>query len=329
MQEIKQHIKTNCYKPIYLLYGSENYLKKLYKDKLKKGILGNSDEMNYSYFEGKTIDIGKIIEIAQTLPFFSNRRLIIIENSGLFKSQSNLVDEIKQFPDTTYIIFLEKEIDKRNRLFKLVKELGKVSQMDGLDEASLKLWIGSLLQKEHKKIKNNTLLYFLEKTGSDMENISRELEKVICYAIDREVITETDIDAVCSVQITGKIFQMVDAIALGNQVKALELYNDLLILREKPLSILFLITRHFNILLHVKQLEKMQYYKTDISKKVGIPVFTVAKYITQAKNFSKKVLLEILEFCVETETAIKTGKLIDQIGVELLIVKYSAMKEHA
>lgn len=326
MKNIKEHIKLNQFKPVYLLYGTESYLKKLYKDKLKAAILGDGDEMNFSYFEGKGIDVSKVISAANTLPFFSDKRLIIIENSGLFKSQSDLADYIKSIPDTTHIIFTESEIDKRNRLFKAVKDVGTVSEMNGMDEANLKLWVASLLDKDKKKITGDTILYLLNKTGTDMENIQNEVEKLSCYAMDREVITAEDIDAVCTTLISGKIFLMIDAIGNRKQNQALELYYDLLALKEKPMSILFLIARQFNILIQVKNLANLGYNNTIISQKAGLMPFTINKYISQGKNFTIRTLKEALLSCAEIEEHIKTGRLMDKIGVELLIVKYSSAK---
>ncbi|ROR30585.1 DNA polymerase III delta subunit [Mobilisporobacter senegalensis] len=324
MRTIKEHIKLNTYKPVYLLYGEESYLKNLYKNKLKEGILLGSDEMNYSHFEGKGIEINKVIEIAETLPFFSDRRLIMIENSGLFKAQNDLADYIKRIPEGTHIVFVESEVDKRNRLFKAVKDIGVISEMNGLDENNLKLWITSILDKDNKKITGNTLMYFLNKSGTDMENISQELEKLICYTMEREVITSEDIDEICTTQISNKIFQMIDAIASKKQSNALSLYYDLLSLREKPMSILFLITRHFNMLYQVKELETVRVNNTVISQRTGLPPFAVSKYITQSKNFSPIILKEALNSCADIEEQVKTGRLIDTMGVELLIVKYSS-----
>jgi DNA polymerase III subunit delta len=324
MQNIKEHIKQNKYKSVYLLYGSEDYLKKLYKNKLKISILDQSDEMNYSYFEGKNIDVYKVIAIAETLPFFSDRRLIIIENSGLFKAQSDLADYMKEVPETTHFVFVESEVDRRNRLFKAVKNIGTISLMDGMDERNLKLWIASILAKDKKKITGNSIAYLLEKVGIDMENLSNEIEKLICYAIDREVISNEDIDAVCVTQVTSKIFQMIDAIAMKKQNTALSLYYDLLILKERPLSILYLITRHFNILLQIKELTNSGYNNSVMSQKVGIPPFTVGKYVSQSKNFTKELLMKVLKSCTDTEEQIKTGRLIDQMSIELLIVEYSS-----
>jgi len=282
--------------------------------------------MNYNYFEGKGLDLSKVIEIGNTLPFFSEKRLIIIENSGLFKSQNILADYIKEIPESTHIIFVESEVDKRNRLFKAVKDKGTVSEMNNMDEANLKLWITSLLNKDHKKITGDSILYLLSKTGTDMENIQNEVEKLVCYAYDRDVITKEDIDEVCTTQITGKVFLMIDAIGSRNQDRALELYYDLLALREKPMTILFLIARHFNILVQVKELAGLGYNNTIISQKTGQMPFAISKYINQSKNFTDEMLKEALETCTEVDEQVKTGRMIDKIGVEILIVKYSSKR---
>lgn len=325
MKTIKEHIKRNQYKPVYLLYGTEDYLKKLYQKKLKDGILAGSDDMNYSYFEGKGIDVNVIKEIGDTLPFFNDRRLIMLKDSGFFKTQNDLADYVRQIPETTILVFIEKEVDKRNRLYKAVKEIGVISEMNGMDERNLKLWVASMLQKEQKKMTENTILYLLNKTGTDMELLANEIEKLVCYAMNQEVITVQDIDAICTTQVTGKIFQMIDAIGLGKQKEALKLYYDLLTLREKPMSILYLITRHFNILLQIKELSKQGYTNSIISQKVGVPAFAVNKYITQSKNFRRKQLIDGIQSCADIEEQVKTGRLVDTMGIELLIVQYGSV----
>ncbi len=323
MKVIKEHIKSGNFKPFYLLYGSEDYLKKLYRDKLKKAILGDGDDMNYSYFEGKSIDLRNVSEITQTLPFFSDKRLLIIENSGLFKSQSEMSELLKHTPDSSILIFIESEVDKRNKLYKLIKEMGVISEMNGLDDKNLKLFAASLLEQNGRRITENTISYFLDKTGPDMENIRNEVEKLVGYTMGKELVTIEDIDAVVTIQITGKIFQMIDAIAAKQQNKALALYYDLLALREKPMSILFLMVRHLNILLQVKNLLALSRSSASISETVGIPPFAASKYIAQSKNFTTKGLIQALELCIDVEEQVKTGRLVEKIGVEMLIVSFS------
>ncbi len=323
MKVIKEHIKSGSFKQFYLLYGSEEYLKKLYRDKLRNAILRDGGDMNYSYYEGNGIDPRKVAEAAQTLPFFSDKRLVLIENSGLFKNSNELSDLIAGIPDTTVLIFVETEVDKRNKLFKLVKEEGTISEMNSLDEQNLKLFVASQLEQEGKKITEGNIRYFLEKTGSDMTNICNEVNKLVNYCMDRNVITAEDIDAVVTAQITGKIFLMIDAIGSKQPNKALELYYDLLSVREKPMSILYLILRHFNILLQVKDLQTLGFHSSSISEKVSVPPFAVNKYLGQARNFTGKHLHAALEFGADIEEQIKTGRMVEKIGVELFILTFS------
>lgn len=324
MKNIKEHIRLGQFKPVYLLYGTENYLKRLYRDKLKTAIISEGDEMNFSYFEGKGIDTVKIREAAETLPFFSDKRLIVIENSGLFKNQNDLADYLKQIPETTHIIFVESEVDKRSRLYKAVKDCGTISEMNAMDEANLKIWIASLLKSEQKKITEESIHYLLGKTGTDMDNIGNEVEKLISYTGDREVVTSQDIEEVCTSQISGKIFLMVEAIGNRRQKQALDLYYDLLALKEKPMSIMFLISRQFNILMQVKSLLTLGFNNNAISEKTGLMSFTIGKYVSQCKNFTDRTLKDALTSCIDTEELVKTGRMQDIIAVELIIVKFSA-----
>lgn len=323
MNTIKEHIKKNAFSSVYLLYGQEDYLKLLYRDKLKGAIVAPEDTMNYSYFEGKDLDLTAVQSMADTVPFFSERRLLVLENSGLFKRQSDFADYIKTMPETSIIVFVEHEVDKRNKLYKTVQKQGTVSEMNGLSEKDLKMWIAAYLQRSGKKITEQNIMYLVQKVGVDMKNLENEMEKLICYAAEDSVIQRDMIDDICVVQTEGKIFEMIDAIGMKNQDRALQLYYDLLAVREKPMSILFLLIRHFNILVQIKELAHAGIPNGQIASNIGIPPFTVKKYAAQSKNFKVREIRTCLEQCVEVEQQVKTGLLLDQIGVELLIVGFS------
>lgn len=322
MKTIDADIRDNQYKPCYLLYGEERYLIHRYRDKLKKALNPDGDTMNYALFEGKNIDTEELISLADTLPFFADKRLIVVENSGFFKtSNDRLADYVKKSGDTAVLVFVESEVDKRGRMYKAVKDKGQVVEFKQQEEGVLRKWILGKIRKEEKQISESGLAFFLEKTGRDMENIESELEKLICYTYEKETITAEDVEAICTTQIQNKIFEMVDAIGNRNQKKAMELYYDLLILKEAPMKILALLSRQFLILLQIKELSGAD--RKAIASRVGIPPFAVAKNTAQARQFKRARLKEALSDCAEYEEAVKTGRLGDRICVELLIVKYS------
>lgn len=328
MEQLLQDLKQQTYQKVYLLCGEEAYLRNQYKKRLKDALVTEGDTMNYSYYEGKDVDPLAVIDMAETLPFFADRRVLIIENSGFFKNKCDeLADYISAIPESTCFIFVETEIDKRNRLYKEVKKHGRVVEFGIQKEDTLMKWILGMLKKEGKNITKDTMQAFLAKTGSDMQLIKNELDKLIAYTEGREVITSEDVEQVCITRTTNQIFEMINAIAEGNQKKALELYEDLLALKEPPMRILFLIARQFNQLYQVKLLEREGQPSSEIAKQAGIVPFAVKKYQARAKSFSAEELRAAVEECVSSEEAVKTGTMNDRMSVELLIMKYSKQKE--
>lgn len=321
MQTINDDIKTRQFKPVYLLFGEESFLKQSYKKKLKEAIAGD-DTMNYNYFEGKGLDLNELISLADTMPFFSEKRLILVEDSGFFKSAADaLIEYIPNMPDTTCLIFVEEAVDKRGRLFKKVKELGHAAEMKRQDSAQLSRWAAAILAQNGRKITTATMNLFLERTGDDMENIRMELEKLISYTMGHEVVTSEDVEAITTVQVTNKIFDMVNAIVTRKTRLAMDLYEDLLTLKEPPMRILFLIARQFNQLLMVKEMTAQRADRQTIASRLKVPPFVAGKLAAQAGAFDRDQILSFVRGCVEAEEAVKTGRLNDRLAVELLITK--------
>ena len=324
MKTIDEDIKSGQFKRVYLLFGEEAYLKHQYKRKLKQALVASDDTMNFSSFEGKDTNPKAIIDLAETLPFFADRRLILIENSGFFKNScEELAAYLPELPESTCLVFVEEEIDKRSKMYKAAQKTGSVVEFKKQTDEILIRWILGRLKKEKRNITTLVMQLFLSRTGTDMENIDRELEKLICYTMGKDVIEAADVEAVCVGQTTSKIFEMVNAIAEKNQKKPLSLSYALLALKEPPMRILFLITRQFHILMQVKDLRRLGFDNKSIASKAGIPEFAVRRNLVQAKSFSMKELRAALEDGVRAEEDTKTGRMTDQLAVETFLIRYS------
>ncbi len=290
---------------------------------LKEALVG-SDEMNLTRFAGKDISIPAVIDAAETMPFFAERRLILIEDSGLLKSGGEeLADYLKELPETAYFVMTEAQSDKRSRLFKVCQTNGVAVEFARQDEKTLKTWVASVLQRDGKKMTERDIEHFLTLTGDDMVNIRGEIEKLVCYTGDREIVTAADADRITTRQIGNHIFDMIEAIGSRQQEKALSLYYELLSLKEAPLSILFLVVRQFNLLLQTKELMEKRQSKYEIGEKIKLPHFIAEKYMRQTRHFTGEQLREALRFCADTEEDIKSGRIGDRMGIELVIVGLS------
>ena len=321
MRQIADDIKQNNFKQIYLLYGEERYLRRQYRQKLQTALCSDGDTMNVHFYSGKDVPVGEIIDLAETLPFLAERRVIFISDSGLFKSGGEKLAEYLASPcESTYFVFTESEVDKRSKLFKTVQSKGYAADFTVQDESTLKRWIAGTLGRAGKKITENTVQLIISKTGTDMDNIQMELEKLICYCMDRDVVTDADVEAVCTTRISNHIFDMINAIADRKQKAALELYYDLLALKEPPMRILFLIARQCNMLLQAKEMKLKGHDNRTIGSRLGVPPFIAQKVLNQASKFKTSTLRRAVQQCVEAETAVKTGRMNDMMSVEILIM---------
>ena len=328
MKRILEDINSGNFRTVYVLYGQEAYLQKQYRDKLVNALVGEGDTMNVWQVQGKEYSIPQLIDFAETMPFLAERRVIVMEGTGVLKSGGEaLAEYFADACETTTWILVESECDKRSKLFKAAHKAGLCIEFTTQDETTLKKWILGMLKKEGRQVTGATLELFLEKTGTDMNVIRLELEKLLCYTMDKSVIESADVEAVCITRVTSHIFDMVDAIGVRDQRKALHLYNELQALREPPIRILFLIGRHMNILLQIKDLKKRGFDNKAMASKVGVPPFTVGKYVKQAGMYKTSQLKYALERCIQADEAIKNGTLQDKMSVELLIFELTGKQE--
>lgn len=327
MKNLIQDIKTNDFKNIYLLYGEEEYLKKQYRQKLQDALIPPDDTVNLGIYEGKNISVQELIDQAETMPFFAQRRLLVVENSGFFKSASpQLAEYLEAVPETTCFLFVELEVDKRQKMYKAVKNNGRIVEFATQTEDTLIRWILGILKKENKNITRSSMELFLEKTGSDMNNIAMELEKLLSYTMDRDVITSEDIEEICTAQTVNKIFDMINAVADGSRKKALDLYYDLLALKEPPMRILYLLTRQFNLLMQTKELQRAGHDAKAIAQKLGIQPFVARNCARQAASFHTAQLMQLVKSSVDAEEAVKTGNLNEKMAVELIITRFPSQQ---
>ena len=280
MKEIRRQIKEKSFYKVYLLTGDEPYLVLQAKHMLKNAMIKEGDTMNYAEFTDAKVDINTLQELAFTYPFFSEKRLLLLDGTGILKTgKDEFINIIENMPETTCILICEPEVDKRSKVYKWIKKNGYIGEFlkKNQTEKVLLRWIAALLGKEKKQIRENNAIYFLQKAGDDMFQIKNEMDKLISYVGEREEITKEDIDAIASGEVQDKIFDLVDAIARKNKAAALSYYNDLILLKEPPMHILFLIVRQYRILHIISNMRSLRKPDDAIAKPPEFPVLLFVK----------------------------------------------------
>ena len=162
MKSLQEDLKTGNFKQAYLLFGEEAYLRQQYKDKLIQALNPDGDTMNFTRYEGKGIEVREMIDLCETMPFFAENRVILVENCRIFKNKcEELAHYMKTLPDYIRMIFVE--VDKRSRMYKAVKACGRPTELPRQDEKSLMRWAAGILGKEGRRIRTSDMELFFTK----------------------------------------------------------------------------------------------------------------------------------------------------------------------
>lgn len=328
--EITNILKSKNIPNLCLLYGSEGYLKRQFRDNLINILMPEPDSMNFTKFINKTgkVDeansiLDELISTAQTFPMFKDKRVILCENTGFFKNAfPEFASFIKEVPDFTYIIFVENEINRATGAYKTVSKLGFSEEYNMPKRPSLIKWVENKVKAADLSINRDALIEFVDRTSTNMDNMDCELSKLISYCMNSSVITVKDIDEICIASYEEQIFNIINAIAKKDKPLALKEYAFLYGLRTSPRSILALLSTRFSQILNIKQGYKSGMNEASIAKNLGInSPYAYKKSAESARIFSERSLKSILDLSAEYHRKMNTGLLDEQTGIEMFILK--------
>ncbi len=340
-KDILRDIKNNELKKVYLLYGNEMYLKDYILSDIKKKYIDKAFEsLNMIYIDGKETFTDSIINACETLPFMSNKKIVVVEDFPLFisKKETNNADEeelcsyLGKLSTSTCLIFIlnEEKIDNRRKVIKIIKQNGEIVQLTKLKDTDLIKWIQSIFLKNDKKISNFDIQYFLHQVGYYDPNTNRtlydlenEINKICSYLGDRKTVEKQDIEKGVIKSLQNNVFALVDALGQKKSDEALYIFNDM-ILDNEPVQLIFhMIVRQLRMLMLTKLYEEKGYSQGDIAQKINVPAFVVKKLISQTRNFTSDNLYSVLEKALDVDRAIKTGKIEWKLAVEMFIAELS------
>ena len=333
--EFKKYVKSeNLGNNIFVLFGEEVFLKNhAMKELLSKIEPTEMPEFNVFKYEGNKYDLVSVKEAIEALPVFSDSKLLIFNNSGVFlltgKEAANkeyktfweeIIDDI---PENVYIVFYEDKVDKRSALYKKLLKRNSVIEFLYLSEEKMVNWTVSLFKTMGKIIAPNDAKYLIEITQDGMTAIKREAEKIAAYTDGKASVTRQDINDVTVPVVENRVFDMVDAIFSKNAPLALKMLNDLLTLKEEEIKILAAISSNVEKLLTVKLLCNDKMDSAQIAQKTKIAPFIVNKYIKTASKYDISDLENLLSSCVKTDKAFKQNRCDKAVLLQTLIAEFA------
>lgn len=340
---LDKSLERKLISPVYLFYGEETYLRDKYIQKFMALIPEEVRDFNMDIIDARETDIGSIVNLASTLPFMSERRLVIVRNAEIFKSRKksgaedkgdsktdsktekvNPADEVllrylEDPPVTTCLIFCSDSIDKKRKTYKSLEKNGQVVEFTPLKGQQLNEWIDRRARNLGKIIEPVGMASLITAAGNNLWQLNAELEKLSCYA-RTEKITAADVEVMVSKTSEFSIFELVDAIAERNRANAIKMAREMVFLGEPVIKILFMIARQFRLLLLTKTLLQQGNVEKSLAGLLQAHPFVAQKCAKQARNFSVQELKAAMGKILDADADIKTGQQEAVLALELLIV---------
>ncbi len=316
----------------YIFHGTDDFSAKEALTKLKN-TLGDPDnlDLNTAELDGKSTSLGEIINNANALPFLAPHRLVIVHNylsrfGGRAKSDTEtmnkLVEALKNLPESTVLVFWDRETLKKSHPVLKFGTLHKnsVRAFNAPDKGALPRWIDQRVKQKNATIDFKAVQALASVVGDDLLNLDHEIEKLTLYVGTERAITLTDVELLCPYTADSETFAMANAIGRQDLRAALDQLHKRLEEGQNPLAILGSIGGQFRGLLEVKSMASAGLTPAQIAKEKGWRSDYAAKMrLKEANHFSLARLVQIFGILLETDIAIKTGEMEDILALDTLI----------
>jgi len=317
-----------------LIYGNEIFLLEQALHKRLKSLVNVQDTMNTVFYDASSssFSILQVIEEAQTLPFFSEHKVLVIQNCTFLTRGVNLKDnEISELLqhlarpiETCTLIFMHDNdnLDTQKKITKKITELCEVDHVKKLETNEFRQFLISLLKEKNIKMNSEAFDEFLKRMDNNMSVSYHETEKLALYGSQ---ISLEDVEALISRPLDNEAFHLVNALMDKNLKQALHIYNDMMILNMEPLSFSGLIASQLRLLYQVASLDREGYHRQEMINKLSpannVNVYRLNKMLTLARQTSPERILGILNYLSNYDHRSKIGLVDKKFGFELFLIE--------
>lgn len=323
-----KQIKGGSLNPLTLISGEELYL----IDNLTKFITDNFLMPSYVDFNLTVIDsameVDQILNIAMTLPFFDERRIIVFSSTGMLKTvkeeqEEKLLNFLKDVPTHVNLVFAENELDKRKKIYKFLSKEADLVVVERLTRPELVKWITKRFKLYQKDVSLHVVNYFIEM----INYLDPEANKNL-YDVDNTVrmisgisgdVNESVINQYVEIPIENNIFKMMDAMSSKQMSEAITILNHFVSSGEPEIKIFYMINQQFRNIYKTKLLLDAGHTSATIASKLDIHPFVAKKAGTFATQFSNRQLSTIIQILEDVDQMMKSS------GIEPLLLIEKAL----
>lgn len=300
---------------VYFLYGEEDYLREAFFEEIKKLCVDGECDFNHRRLNGEGLSLTELSEAVNALPFFAERTLVEIRQLELNRfrdSQSaELTAILSDIPDYCTLVLIppaEYEPDGRLAAFKAVKKYGEAINFTRQGGSTLINWIQRRFAALGKGISRGDAEYLAFISGSLMNRMIPEIEKIGVYARGSEV-TREDIDAVAHHLPEARVFEMTEKLASRDFDGAVGILSELMQMKdEPPVKTLAVVGKQMRNLYAARIALDRKLGKSYVSETCGIRFdFVAERLLNSSRGFTETQLSHAVRLCAETDFRMKTG----------------------
>lgn len=321
---------------IYLVYGDQYPLVSKRVKKLVTSILKEEiDEFNYVRINAKDTLVQDIAYECSLLPF-GERKVIRIDNPYFlgsikervsiekdqdYKSLARYIENPNDFVDVIFVLE-NKNVNKKNEIYKLLEKHGKVIFEEGLSLDTLNQTGKIYFQKKGVNISQEALDLLLQRTGDNVSSFIQEADKLALY---KKEITIDDVHVMVPIPLDQNAFNICECL-LNNQLsKAIKIYRDLLVLKEEPVRLVALLATQFRLYAEISYLYTIEKNnQDDIASELKIHPYRVKIICRNLVKISYFQLLNVIEKLYQLDLKIKSMEIDPLIGLELFIINFNS-----
>ena len=309
-QELETSINKGNIPAICYLYGEELFLvERAVKLLLDSAIDHSLKDFNFNCFFGNESNGVDIIDAAQTLPMFADRRVVLVKRAEALKADATeiLIRYIQNPSPSTCLIFSGVKIDQRKKFFLELKKHAVLVEYKKLYENKLGAFILHEAVLQGKKIESAAadLLAFL--IGNNLLELSSQIEKLVAYTGEHPRITVEDVKAIASSSKEFTAFELAKYLGCRDLMNSIRSLNALFENGEDAPIMIGALSRHFRQLWKIREMLDNKASQSDIGREVGINPFFLGEMVQQAKKFRCNELRRIFDELYRCDVGSKTG----------------------
>ena len=319
-EDLRNQLKRREIAKVYLLFGAETYLRDLAAKTIADFVFHDASVRDFNedeYSLNTPENLSYALASAEQLPMIASRRVIRVCDVRVSSTSTKdtlkedyedvLANYLKRPAETSVVIFIADELDKRRRMSRLLIENSVAVEFAALDDGKLKNWAKDKLKESGARADELALNHLIALVGNDVRRLTNEIEKIITASLPEKIITYDLVESLVpnSREITN--FALTDQLVAKNKTKALEILKKILDDGAEPLMLLGLIAHNFRRIFMAKELMQNGVERTEVVRIMKLHPRFHEDFLQTARRSDENYLKKAIKRLAQTDLAIKTS----------------------